>query len=793
VDRPLGSKYMLHDQLGRGAMGQVFRGTVRETGAPVAVKILKPELVSDTEVVARFFQERAILTSISDPHVAGVIDLVVEGDTLGIVMELVAGKDLRHHLRERRTLPPAEAVALVRQLLQGLVAVHAAGIVHRDVKPENVLMDSSGAQANIKITDFGVARLSYGASLTKLTSLIGTPEYMAPELADHDSATPAADIYSAGIILYEMLAGRTPFAGGYPLAVLRRQIEQAPPVIPGLPPELWAQIVTMLSKDPRQRQPSAAAAAGRLESLEPLLTTRPALPPMTLPASPAQTPAAASVPAPAAAPAVSPADGEDPLSSWYRPPSQTVLRHRDRAHQPTGPVGRAATPARTSVAPGPSSWFRRRPAVLAIPAVLVVLAAALGLVLVRTLQPAARPQSPAIVSYAFAPQEYHDGLLIVRRWTLSGKNGSLLTETVTASSATGKPIRVPFTDAIPGDIATTLQTVRFRPIPSQVVKADPVVEWKLQLPAQGAVPVGYQATVRPDGASQARLQRWVKLLDAMQATLKLPQATTIPIHSLRITPGRLRVPEGATTRLTLAGQLGNGTSAPDGILSGAAWTSQNPGVAVVNPSGDLVATGPGTTTVTAQLGGAKAQLTVTVAGGGSGQVALGGAPTPNISGSAGGQPAATAPNSQPSSPGQGSTPASAPSSAPPTTDPATTQAAPPPSPSPLDADATPAFGTCPSPTPSDEAYCGGWSSACYNSSFSQSNCPTYVAQGTTVHPICWAYGQTINNSYSAVSPGSGYTLQSNIWIQVSDYPSDPWMNELWFNPDDTTSDNIPEC
>src|SRR5215472_17000851 len=155
-------------------MGQVFRGTVRATGAQVAVKILKPELVSNTEVVARFFQERAILTAISDPHVVAVIDLVGEGETLGIVMELVEGQDLRRYLRERRTLAPAEAVGLVRQLLHGLVAVHAGCSVHRDVKPENVLLDISGAQANVKITDFGVARLSYGASLTKLSGLIGT-------------------------------------------------------------------------------------------------------------------------------------------------------------------------------------------------------------------------------------------------------------------------------------------------------------------------------------------------------------------------------------------------------------------------------------------------------------------------------------------------------------------------------------------------------------------------------------------------------------------------------------------
>ena len=91
------------------------------------------------------------------------------------------------------------------------------------------------------------------------------------------------------------------------------------------------------------------------------------------------------------------------------------------------------------------------------------------------------------------------------------------------------------------------------------------------------------------------------------------------------------------------------------------------------------------------------------------------------------------------------------------------------------------------------AYCGGWTSACYSTEFSQSNCPTYIAQGTIVHPVCWTTGQEINNSYSAVSPGPGHTLQSGIWIEISDYPSDPWMNELWFNPDDTASDSVPEC
>ena len=180
-------------------MGQVFRGTVRGSGAAVAVKVLKPELVSDPEVVARFFQERSILTSINHPSVVRVVDLVVEGYTLAIVMELVQGPDLRRFLQARRTLPPAEAVQLVRQLLAGLAAVHAAGIVHRDVKPENMLLDTTDGQARVRLTDFGVARLSYGASLTKLSSIIGTPEYMAPEVADHDSAAPSADLYQLAL------------------------------------------------------------------------------------------------------------------------------------------------------------------------------------------------------------------------------------------------------------------------------------------------------------------------------------------------------------------------------------------------------------------------------------------------------------------------------------------------------------------------------------------------------------------------------------------------------------------
>ncbi len=328
MDKALGSRYVLHEALGRGAMGQVFAGSTRPTGEPVAIKVLRPELVSDPEVVARFVQERTILMSIADPHVVRVIDLVIEGDTLAIVMELVQGPDLRRQLRDRRTVPPAEALHLTGQLLRGVAAVHAAGIIHRDIKPENVLVDTSAGWPRLKLTDFGVARLSYGASLTKLSGVIGTPEYMAPELAEHYRATPAADVYSAGIVLYEMLCGRTPFAGGHPLAVLRRQTDQAPPVIPGVAPELWDRIAWMLAKDPGSRPASAAEAYAALAPLESSLASRPALAPWAGPedGTPIRT--------------VTPADQAYQQTHDGPAPYATVLRHRDR--------GELAAPGDTS-------------------------------------------------------------------------------------------------------------------------------------------------------------------------------------------------------------------------------------------------------------------------------------------------------------------------------------------------------------------------------------------------------------------------------------------------------------
>jgi hypothetical protein len=270
---------MLLESIGRGGMGRVWKGTVRSTGEAVAVKVLNPELAADPEVVARFLQERGILVGLDHPHLVGVHDLVAEGGTLAIVMDLVQGSDLRRYLGEKGPLAPAFAAGLMAQVLTGLAAVHGAGIVHRDLKPENILLDlTHGDPPCARLSDFGIARLTTGPGLTRTTGLIGTPEYMAPEMAEQVDAGPPADVYAAGIVLYELLAGRTPFAGGAAVAILRRHIDEPPARPDGLTDGLWQLLSEMLAKRPDQR-PDAVQAAERLVALVPaLLASAPAAP-----------------------------------------------------------------------------------------------------------------------------------------------------------------------------------------------------------------------------------------------------------------------------------------------------------------------------------------------------------------------------------------------------------------------------------------------------------------------------------------------------------------------------------
>ncbi|MFJ9613318.1 serine/threonine-protein kinase [Streptomyces noursei] len=410
--RKIGSRYTAHQILGRGSAGTVWLGEGPE-GA-VAIKLLREDLASDQELVGRFVQERAALLSLEHPRVVGVRDLVVDGADLALVMDLVRGTDLRTRLERERRLAPEAAVAIAADVADGLVAAHAARIVHRDVKPENVLLDMQGPLGPggahpALLTDFGIARLvdsprrtlsqpqSGGSTLSlRSAKVIGTPDYLAPEIIEGLPPRASVDVYALATVLYEMLAGFTPFGGGHPGAVLRRHVTESVAPLPGIPDELWQLLLQCLAKAPasRLRAPELAA---RLREILPGLAGIPPLdidePDDEQPADdPEGAPAGSRQEAryPAAAPE-GPPRGAVPLVQGAKPDSSRETHTSMRVPGPDELAGGAHGTARAPRAAGerragsarhrssPEAVRRRRIKVGVVAAVVVVAGAVGGL------------------------------------------------------------------------------------------------------------------------------------------------------------------------------------------------------------------------------------------------------------------------------------------------------------------------------------------------------------------------------------------------------------------------------
>ncbi|MCH0573479.1 serine/threonine protein kinase, partial [Streptomyces sp. MUM 136J] len=277
--RKIGSRYTAHQILGRGSAGTVWLGEGPD--GPVAIKLLREDLASDEELVGRFVQERTALLGLEHPNVVSVRDLVVDGNDLALVMDLVRGTDLRTRLERERRLAPEAAVSIAADVADGLAAAHASGVVHRDVKPENILLDMQGplgpgGSHPALLTDFGVAKLIDTPKRTRATKIIGTPDYLAPEIVEGLPPRASVDIYALATVLYELLAGFTPFGGGHPGAVLRRHVTEAVVPLPGIPEELWQLLVQCLAKAPASRL-RASELAARLREQLPTLVGMPPL------------------------------------------------------------------------------------------------------------------------------------------------------------------------------------------------------------------------------------------------------------------------------------------------------------------------------------------------------------------------------------------------------------------------------------------------------------------------------------------------------------------------------------
>jgi hypothetical protein len=788
--------YSLEEQIGRGGMAVVFRALDERLNRQVALKILAPALAADVAFRQRFVRESRAAAAVDDPNIIPVFGAGEADGVLFIAMRLVRGGDLRTLVATQGPLAPARAAWIVSAVASALDAAHAAGLVHRDVKPANMLLDvRPGRPDHVYLSDFGLTKGSLtSANLTNLSGtglFMGTVDYAAPEQIQGKTVDGRTDQYALGCSAFELLCGQPPFTRDQGLATIYAHLSEPPPPLalrqPGLPPAVDDVFAKVLAKSPDDRyatcqefaealrsavsqqaypaggraaepyppgaaevpqarqathsgpvgasdavwagQPDGAAGAAHVEAPDqaptgpqkaparkrfpvrrpgkrtpargaaPEATTRDMVvrgasiadtvlpkpssaetvlpeavvpvadagtvvpeaavpqtdadtvapdapvvpdvvaPAMVAPVMPAERPAEADtvLPEPAAAATAAPEAPAVPAAAA----AVTIAPDPAAANGAAGaatvaPAAATAQAAANTVVPnaagldtvfppagaapggdgGPErpererSLLRSRPLAIGLAAGLVVIGGGVGLLLTRS----PSPSLSTAASYSFATHQYPDGLVIARRWTLSGSNDTLLTETITASSATGKALAVPFDEPIPAAIAASPQAVRFTPTPSKIIDGGRLVQWNLRVPASGSVVVGYRATVAPSGGAKAQLNRWATEFDALPVGPGIPTIGPSPadLRSLRISPSSVRLAVGHTVQLTLSGELSDGKSAPSTTLSAVAWQSADPAVATVSSSGKVTGRKPGSTRVTAQRGPISVAIGVTV-------------------------------------------------------------------------------------------------------------------------------------------------------------------------------------
>jgi beta-lactam-binding protein with PASTA domain/predicted Ser/Thr protein kinase len=256
--RVLNGRYEVEEMLGQGGMARVFRGTDSVLGRNVAVKVLSPQYAGDDQFVVRFRREAQAAAGLNHPNIVSVYDTGSQGDVHYIVMEYVEGRTLRDVVRQEGPILPERAAEIGQAVARALATAHHAGLVHRDIKPGNIMLTRDG---EVKVMDFGIARTSTGDTLTQTAAVLGTASYLSPEQAQGATVDARSDIYSLGCVLYEMLTGRPPFTGDSPVAIAYKHVREdpVPPgrINPDVPDSLEAVVMKSMAKNPENRYQSA--------------------------------------------------------------------------------------------------------------------------------------------------------------------------------------------------------------------------------------------------------------------------------------------------------------------------------------------------------------------------------------------------------------------------------------------------------------------------------------------------------------------------------------------------------
>ncbi|MBO0680539.1 serine/threonine protein kinase [Mycolicibacterium sp. S2-37] len=281
VGAVLDGRYRVDAPIATGGMSTVYRGLDVRLDRPVALKVMDSRYSGDQQFLTRFQREARAVARLKDPGLVSVYDQGIDGRHPFLVMELVEGGTLRELLRERGPMPPHAAAAVLAPVLSGLAVAHRGGLVHRDVKPENVLISDDG---EVKIADFGLVRAVAEAQITSTSVILGTAAYLSPEQVGTGSAGPRSDVYSVGILAYEILTGTTPFNGDSPLAVAYQRMDHDVPapstVIAGVPAEFDELVLRATARDPADRFADALEMGAALDDVVDEL----GLPPFRVPA-----------------------------------------------------------------------------------------------------------------------------------------------------------------------------------------------------------------------------------------------------------------------------------------------------------------------------------------------------------------------------------------------------------------------------------------------------------------------------------------------------------------------------